>query len=116
MIRIFRRAWNEVLPQSRPPLLTCRLTVNEAEKHLASVGVEDFEITWRRFTRRIPKADVPDFLAFWHLVAGYWRYDVSEKAAQRVEDIMDHQLRAEAESSGQFTYTLDLLLIQFTKP
>ena len=115
MMEMFQRAWDEVLPGKRAPRLFKRTTCDMVAQDLLELGIERFDIHWRRSIMRINEPDVPDFLSFFGLVAGFWRWRTSKEAAARIEELMAKQVKDKAASTGYFTSTVNILLIEFTK-
>ncbi|MHC4591510.1 MAG: class I SAM-dependent methyltransferase [Planctomycetota bacterium] len=116
LMDIFRRAWREVLPGREPPCLVQDVTAARVGDHLASLAVDDFDISWRHRVRRMPAADVPALLEFSRLVLGFWRWGVEQEAAERIDALMSRYVMDKAAVDGHLTNTVNVLLVEFTKP
>lgn len=115
MAALFHKAWTEILPGRPLPDLFNRITVEAVEPQLSAIGIENFEIAWRRVAMRIPQAKVDDWLSGFALVSGFWRCGVSAEAANRIELLLADSVRDEARESGYFLNTGNILLVEFVK-
>jgi ubiquinone/menaquinone biosynthesis C-methylase UbiE len=116
MSRIIRNSWNRILPEKDAPNLFYEVTVEMAKEYLANLGIDKFEIAWRRDVMKIKEPDVPPFLEFFKLVGDFWQWGISKEAAKRVKDLITKQVKSKAASTGYFSNTVNVLLIEFTKP
>jgi ubiquinone/menaquinone biosynthesis C-methylase UbiE len=116
MSKIIRNSWNKILPEKKPPNLFYEVTVEMAKEYLSNLGIDKFEIAWRRDVMKIKEPDVPPFLEFFKLVGDFWQWDISKGAAKRVNDLITKQVKSKAASTGYFSNTVNVLLIEFTKP
>jgi ubiquinone/menaquinone biosynthesis C-methylase UbiE len=116
MSRIIRNSWSEILPEKNPPSLFHKMTVEMAKEYLTNLGIDKFEIAWRRDVMKIREPDVPRFLEFFKLVGDFWQWGISKEAAKRVKDLVTKQVKSKAASTGYFSNTVNVLLIEFTKP
>jgi hypothetical protein len=115
-MHIVRQAWQEVLPGLEPPCLVQDVAAARVADHLANLAVEDFDISWQHRVRRIPAADVPALLEFSRLVLGFWRFGVEQEAGERIDALMSRHVMDQAAADGHLTNTVNVLLVEFTKP
>ncbi|MHC4476190.1 MAG: class I SAM-dependent methyltransferase [Planctomycetota bacterium] len=116
MSRIIGDSWNKILPEKDPPNLFYRMTVAMAKVYLTGLGIDRFEMAWCRDVMKIKGPDVPRFLEFFKLVGYFWQWGVSKEAAKRVKDLITREVKSKAASTGYFSNTVNVLLIEFTKP
>jgi ubiquinone/menaquinone biosynthesis C-methylase UbiE len=116
MMEIIRAAWSEVLPETDPPQLFYRLSVQKAEEYLTDLGIADFEITWRRRVMRIGQTVVQRYLDFFRLVGYFWRWGLDAETADRIEERVVNEVMNQVASNGYFVNTANHLLMEFTKP
>jgi len=122
MMEILRDAWNKILTEKSSSnllykvLVEKKITITMLEKDMTELGIDSFEITWRRNVMEITESDVPEFLKFFKLVGDFWQWGISKEAAESIKGLMAEQVKSVVASTGYFSHTVNSLLMEFIKP
>ena len=108
IMEIMQNVWDEVLAEPRPSNLLRKILVEDIisadmmENYLAQLGIERFEIAWRKNMMRVGMGDVPKLLDFLNLVGGFWRHDLDEELAIEnlsIEEVLEKIGKGEIEDA-----------------
>jgi ubiquinone/menaquinone biosynthesis C-methylase UbiE len=116
MTEVMHEVWSKVLPGTNPPQLFYKLNVEEAAECLSDLGVDDFEITWRKRVMRIGETQVERYLDFFRLVGHFWRWSLDAETADSIEEGVVDEVMNRVEREGYVVNTANHLLLKFTKP
>jgi ubiquinone/menaquinone biosynthesis C-methylase UbiE len=122
IVEIVCSAWDEILPEETSSnllykvLVEKKVTIEMLEQDMANLGIDSFEITWRRDVMRIEEPNVPRFLEFFKLVGDFWQWAVSKEAAIHIKGLIAKQIKSRVDSTGYFPHAVNVLLIEFLKP
>jgi ubiquinone/menaquinone biosynthesis C-methylase UbiE len=116
MTEVISGVWSQVLPGTDAPQLFYRLNVEDIAECLSDLGVDDFEITWRKRVMRIGETQVERYLDFFRLVGHFWRWSLDAETADSIEERVVDEVMNRVKREGCFVNTANHLLLKFTRP